>query len=48
LRLEVLEQRVDHIFESILRRLLSEVRLVNVDVADQKEAVRTVTAAVVD
>jgi len=33
LRLEVLEQRVDHVFESILHRLLSEVFLVDVDVA---------------
>jgi len=34
LRLEVLEQRVDHIFESILHRLLSEILFVDVDVAE--------------
>jgi len=48
LRLEVLEQRVDHVFESILHRLLSEILFVDVDVAEQEETVRAVTAAVVD
>jgi hypothetical protein len=47
-RLEVAEQGVDFVFEAILRRLLSEVRLVDVDVAEQEETVRAVTAAVVD
>ena len=48
MRLEVTEQGVDLVFESILRRLRSEVLLVDVDVAEQEEAVRAVTAAVVD
>jgi len=47
-RLEVAEQGVDFGFEAILRRLLSEVRLVDVDVAEQEETVRPVAAAVVD
>jgi hypothetical protein len=47
-RLEVAEQGVDFVFEAILRRLLSEVRLVDVDVAEQEETVRAVAAAVVD
>jgi hypothetical protein len=47
-RLEVAEQGVDFVFETILRRLLSEVRLVDVDVAEQEETVRAVAAAVVD
>jgi|GEM_PF-2357120 len=46
--LEVAEQGVDFVFEDILRRLLSEVRLADVDVAEQEETVRAVTAAVVD
>ena len=48
MRLEVAEQGVDFVFEAILRRLLSEVRLVDVDVAEQEETVRAVAAAVVD
>ena len=47
-RLKVAEQGVDFVFEPILRRLLSEVRLVDVNVAEQEETVRAVTAAVVD
>ena len=46
--LEVAEQGVDFVFEAIFRRLLSEVRLVDVDVAEQEETVRAVAAAVVD
>jgi len=33
-RLEVAQQGVDFVFEAILRRLLSEIRLVDVDVAE--------------
>jgi len=39
---------VDLVFEVILRRLLSEVFLVAVDVAEREEAVRAVAAAVID
>ena len=48
MRLEVAEQSVDFVFEVVLRRLLSEVVLVDVDVAEQEETVRAVAAAVVD
>ena len=48
MRLEVAKQGVDFVFEAILCRLLPEVRLVDVDVAEEKETVRAVTAAVVD
>jgi hypothetical protein len=47
-RLEVAQQGVDFVFEAILRRLLSEIPLVDVDVAEQEETVRAVAAAVVD
>jgi len=47
-RLEVATQGVDLVFESIRRRLRSEVLLVDVDVAEQEETVRAVAAAVVD
>ncbi len=47
-RLEVAEHGVDFVFEAILRRLLSEILLVDVDVAEQEETVRAVAAAVVD
>ena len=46
--LEVAEQGVDFVFEVVLRRSRSEVVLVNVDVAEQEETVRTVAATVVD
>ena len=48
MRLEVAQQGVDFVFEVVLHRLLSEVLPVDVDVAEQEEAVRAVTAAVVD
>ena len=38
-RLEVATQGVDRVFESIRRRLRSEVLLVDVDVAEQEETV---------
>jgi len=44
----VATQSVDLVFESILRRLRSEVIFVDVDVAEQEETVRAVAAAVVD
>jgi len=47
-RLEVAQQGVDFGFEAILRRLFSEILLVDVDVAEQEETVRTVAAAIVD
>jgi len=47
-RLEVAKQGVDLVFESIRRRLRSEVLLVDVDVVEQEETVRAVAAAVVD
>jgi len=47
-RLEVAQQSVDFVFEAILRRLFSEIFLVDVDVAEQEETVRAVAAAVVD
>jgi hypothetical protein len=45
---EVAEQGVDFVFDVVLRRSRSEVVLVNVDVAEQEETVRTVAATVVD
>ena len=48
MRLEVAQQGVDFVFEPILRRLRSEVRLVDVDVAEQEETVRAVAATVVN
>ena len=47
-RLKVAEQGVDFVFEPILRRLLSEVRLIDVNVAEQEETVRAVAAAIID
>jgi hypothetical protein len=47
-RLEVAQRGVDVVFEVIRRRLRSECRLVDVDVAEQEETVRAMPAAVVD
>jgi len=47
-RLEVAQQAVNFVFEAILRRLLSEIRFVDVDVAEQEGTVRAVAATVVD
>ena len=47
-RLEVAQQGVDFVFEVILRSLCSKVVLVDIEVSEQEETVRTVTAAVVD
>jgi len=47
-RLEVAEQDVGFVFEIILFRLLSEILLVDVGVAEQEETVLTIAASVVD
>ena len=48
MRLEVAQQGVDFVFDAVLRRLLSEIHFVDVDVAEQEETVRAVATAVVD
>ena len=47
-RLGVAEQGIDFVCKTILRGLLSEVLLVNVDVVEQEETVRAVAAAGLD
>jgi quercetin dioxygenase-like cupin family protein len=47
-RLEGAEQAVDLVFEAVLRRLLPETPLVDIEVAEQEETVRAGAAAVVD
>ena len=46
-RLEVAEHGVDFPFEAILPRLLLEGPLFDIDVAEQEETVRMVTAVVI-